>query len=221
MFLPQSKHIVARAAFWRTFHHDGKISPGWWRWGVHAHPHHYIYHNIQSCSVRSSWVGSYTPPISSLPLFVFCGSSNPLAPPLQLAHVQWLDDDISIRSPSRLFHHRAVVTLNFSNLCSDPHHWKEVPIWLWECFCCGGCGGRGTPQTGDGYFLAYSQWWWYFWPSLLTVGVHAHLLSHYLPLPLELRRPMDNNKAECCHLKKFTCKGTLRQVFIFWAPPPP
>jgi hypothetical protein len=24
--------------FWRTFHHDGKISPGWSGWGVHAHP---------------------------------------------------------------------------------------------------------------------------------------------------------------------------------------
>jgi hypothetical protein len=21
---------------WRTFHHDGKISPGWWGWGVHT-----------------------------------------------------------------------------------------------------------------------------------------------------------------------------------------
>ncbi len=25
----QSTHRVATAAFWRTFHHDGKISPGW------------------------------------------------------------------------------------------------------------------------------------------------------------------------------------------------
>ncbi len=32
-------HRVATAAFWRTFSHDeGKISPGWWGWGVHAHP---------------------------------------------------------------------------------------------------------------------------------------------------------------------------------------
>jgi hypothetical protein len=23
---------------WRTFHHDGKISPCWLGWGVHAHP---------------------------------------------------------------------------------------------------------------------------------------------------------------------------------------
>ncbi len=35
---PQSTQRVATAAFWRTFHHDGKISPGWWGWGVLAHP---------------------------------------------------------------------------------------------------------------------------------------------------------------------------------------
>ncbi len=26
---PQTTHRVAIADFWRTFHHDGKISPGW------------------------------------------------------------------------------------------------------------------------------------------------------------------------------------------------
>jgi hypothetical protein len=25
-------HRVVTAAFWRTFHHEGKISPGWWGW---------------------------------------------------------------------------------------------------------------------------------------------------------------------------------------------
>ncbi len=34
----QSTHRVATAAFWRTFHHDWKISLGWWGWGVNAHP---------------------------------------------------------------------------------------------------------------------------------------------------------------------------------------
>jgi hypothetical protein len=29
---------VAMTTFWRTFHHDGKISQAWWGWGVHAHP---------------------------------------------------------------------------------------------------------------------------------------------------------------------------------------
>ncbi len=38
-FEPQSTHRVAIADFWHyTSHHDGKISPGWWGWGVHAHP---------------------------------------------------------------------------------------------------------------------------------------------------------------------------------------
>ncbi len=31
-------HRVATAAFWRTFSDGGKMSPGWWGWGVHAHP---------------------------------------------------------------------------------------------------------------------------------------------------------------------------------------
>ncbi len=31
-------HRVATAAFWRTFSGEGKIGPGWWGWGVHAHP---------------------------------------------------------------------------------------------------------------------------------------------------------------------------------------
>jgi hypothetical protein len=32
-------------------------------------PFHYIYHHVQSCSVLSSWVGRYTHPISSLPMY--------------------------------------------------------------------------------------------------------------------------------------------------------
>ncbi len=31
-------HRVATAAFWCTFSHKGNICPGWWGWGVHAHP---------------------------------------------------------------------------------------------------------------------------------------------------------------------------------------
>ncbi len=31
-------HRVESAALWRTFHHDGKIFPGWWGGGLHAHP---------------------------------------------------------------------------------------------------------------------------------------------------------------------------------------
>ncbi len=31
-------HRVVTSAFWRTFSHEGKISLGWWGWGVQAHP---------------------------------------------------------------------------------------------------------------------------------------------------------------------------------------
>ncbi len=60
----QITHRMAFGAFWRTFHNDRKISPGWWGGrGVHAHPLtlQYSYHHVQSCSVRSSWVGRDTP----------------------------------------------------------------------------------------------------------------------------------------------------------------
>ncbi len=35
-------------------------------------PFNYIYHYVQSWGVRSSWEGRYTPPISTLPLYVLC-----------------------------------------------------------------------------------------------------------------------------------------------------
>ncbi len=63
----QSTHRVEMADFWRSFHHGGKISQGWWGWEVHALPlFHSIYHYVRSCSVRSSWESRYTLPISSL-----------------------------------------------------------------------------------------------------------------------------------------------------------
>jgi hypothetical protein len=31
-------NFLCVTTFWRTFHHDGKMSPGWWGWGVHEHP---------------------------------------------------------------------------------------------------------------------------------------------------------------------------------------
>jgi hypothetical protein len=34
----QSTHRVAMTTFWRTFYHDGNISPAWCGWGVHTHP---------------------------------------------------------------------------------------------------------------------------------------------------------------------------------------
>ncbi len=36
-------------------------------------PFHFSYHHVHSCSVLSSWEDRYTPPISSLPLYVLCG----------------------------------------------------------------------------------------------------------------------------------------------------
>jgi hypothetical protein len=41
-------HRVATAGFWRTFHHEGKISPAWcWVGGACPlpTPFHYIYHH--------------------------------------------------------------------------------------------------------------------------------------------------------------------------------
>ncbi len=70
---PQSTHRVAMATFWRTFHREGKISPAWWGGGCTPSPFHTIYHHEQSCGVGSSWEDRYTPPISTLPLYVLCG----------------------------------------------------------------------------------------------------------------------------------------------------
>jgi hypothetical protein len=46
--LTQSKHRKAMTTFWRTFHHDGKISPAWrgWRFARHVHPFHYIFYHV-------------------------------------------------------------------------------------------------------------------------------------------------------------------------------
>jgi hypothetical protein len=41
--------------------------------GCTPSPFYYVYHHEQSLSVRSSWEGRYTPPTSSLPLYVLCG----------------------------------------------------------------------------------------------------------------------------------------------------
>jgi hypothetical protein len=60
--------------------------PSWWknqpslvRWGMHAPLFHYIYHHVQSCSVRSSREGIYihSPYFLSTPiLYVICGERN-------------------------------------------------------------------------------------------------------------------------------------------------
>jgi len=54
---PQSTHRVATSVFWSTFHHGGKISPGW---EVHAHTiSQYIYLHVQGCNARFSLEGRY------------------------------------------------------------------------------------------------------------------------------------------------------------------
>jgi hypothetical protein len=37
---------------------------------------HYIYHYVQSYGVCSSWEDRYTPPISTLPLYVLCAAAS-------------------------------------------------------------------------------------------------------------------------------------------------
>ncbi len=67
------------ANFWRTFHHDGKISPAGWEWGGGRlpTPFHCIYHHEQSIlQVFCSWEARYTPLISTLPLYVLCGTDT-------------------------------------------------------------------------------------------------------------------------------------------------
>ncbi len=67
-------HRVATAAFWRTFSDEGKIGPGWWGWGVHAHPlllHLPSLVKLQ-CTLQLSGQTN-TNPVSSLGKYVLCG----------------------------------------------------------------------------------------------------------------------------------------------------
>jgi hypothetical protein len=58
-------HRVAMATFWLTFHYNGKIRGR----GCTLSPFHSLYHHEQSCSVRSSWEGGYTPQFLLYPIF--------------------------------------------------------------------------------------------------------------------------------------------------------
>jgi hypothetical protein len=44
--------------------------------GCRPTPFHYIYHHQPSCSVRSSWVGRHTNPVSSLGKYVLCAPTE-------------------------------------------------------------------------------------------------------------------------------------------------
>ncbi len=58
---PWSTHRVANATFWRTFHHDGKISPAWWGRGMHPPSLYQPSRTKLWCTVHSSWEGWYIP----------------------------------------------------------------------------------------------------------------------------------------------------------------
>ncbi len=58
---------MAMANFWRTFHQQGKISPGWWGQGAQAAPLYYIYQNLPCLFQLRGQIHS---PISPLPLYV-------------------------------------------------------------------------------------------------------------------------------------------------------
>ncbi len=58
--------------------------PSWWKnqpslvrggGGARPPPFYSIYLHVQCYIVRSSWEGRYTPPVSTLPLYVLCGRS--------------------------------------------------------------------------------------------------------------------------------------------------
>ncbi len=55
----------------------------------------------------------------------------------------------------------------------------------------------------------------------LTAQIHTPCGPPPLPfLPNRRQIRLIESNAKCCYLKKFTCKGTLRQVFICLRPPP-
>ncbi len=87
---PQSTHRVATAAFWRTFHHDGKISPGWWGRRVHGTPTPLSLY-LQSrtklqCMLQLRGGGGIKHLISSLPPMYSVGRAIPSRPTLPHTH---------------------------------------------------------------------------------------------------------------------------------------
>ncbi len=70
-------HRVATATFWRTLHHDGKISPGFVREGsaLHTHPLS-LYLPVPARTKLWRTLQLRGHPISPLPLYVLCGPST-------------------------------------------------------------------------------------------------------------------------------------------------
>ena len=61
----EQESVQTMTSFLRTVHHDGEFSPAWWGWNGARPSFHSIYHHEQSCGVRSSWEGRYTPHFTS------------------------------------------------------------------------------------------------------------------------------------------------------------
>ncbi len=69
----QRVHRVAMATFWRTLHHDGKISPAWFGRGCTPPPHHLsLYLSKVVVDAPAERVNTLTP-ISTLSLYGLCG----------------------------------------------------------------------------------------------------------------------------------------------------
>jgi hypothetical protein len=67
----------ATATFWRTLHHDGKISLVPLGWGVHSHPPITISTIIYKIVVYApAERAPYSHHISTLPLYVLCKSAD-------------------------------------------------------------------------------------------------------------------------------------------------
>jgi hypothetical protein len=60
--------------FWRTFHHDGKISPAWRGWVVYSHTHPLSLF-LPSQVVYAAAESAYTLPHFLLYLYEICGPS--------------------------------------------------------------------------------------------------------------------------------------------------
>ncbi len=78
---PQSTHRVEMATFWRivnsiTMEKSASLAGEGGGGGARPHVSIYLPSHIQSCGVRASWEGWYTPRTSTLPLHVLCGVNH-------------------------------------------------------------------------------------------------------------------------------------------------
>jgi hypothetical protein len=81
--MSSSKNLDLEEDFAAGVYLSQNAIPSWWKnqpWlvrvGAHAHPDSAYYHHVQCCSVHSYSVGRYTHPVSSLPIYVLCGSTR-------------------------------------------------------------------------------------------------------------------------------------------------